>query len=112
MDAIREDFAGFFNIFRCFHREKPFNNCGISEESHSTTHSPLALLVGSIRICQDQPDFDFPLPHKPYLIHILFWYVCTHLGIEPGSMQIVLLTLIPSILATALLHKTVFRKFV
>ena len=52
------------------------------------------------------------LSYGIYLVHILFWYPCIYLGFKEGSMQLVFLTLISSILATVLLHKTPIRKFI
>ena len=51
------------------------------------------------------------LSYGIYLIHMLVWYPWTHLVIEQGSMELLLLTLFPLIVVTALLHKTIFRKF-
>lgn len=52
------------------------------------------------------------LSYGIYLIHVLLWYPWSHLGIEPGSMKLLVFTLFPSIAVTAILHKTALRKFI
>jgi len=52
------------------------------------------------------------LSYGIYLIHIMVWYPWNYLGIKQGSMELLFLTLFPSIMATVLLHKTVIRKFI
>jgi peptidoglycan/LPS O-acetylase OafA/YrhL len=74
----------------------------------------LCALIFSYKPSRSFRFFDYlgKLSYGIYLVHTLASYVWNYLGFPQRSYSLLFLTLVTSILATALLHKTMFRKFV